>query len=164
MPNVISVNFEGVESGVQSVHIPEGDYALKVTKVLKKKAKESGNEYLLFMLKVTAGNSKGVGKTLPHTCSLTKNALWNLRNLLEAAGKTIPPKAIKIDLDKLINLEMAASVVDDDYEGKKKSVVGSFFPKSELGAEEKAEPTEEDESEGSEESTEEGGEEEELFE
>lgn len=129
----ITINFEGVESGgFASIHVPEGDYALEVKKVNKRVGKESGSDYLLFMLKITAGNQKGVGKTLPHTCSLTKNSLWNLRNLLEAAGKTIPAKAIKIDLDKLAGLKMGASLVDDEYEGKIKSTVGAFFPLSEL--------------------------------
>ena len=131
-PNMISVNFEGVEAGMSYVHIPEGDYSFKVVKVQQKEGQDSGKPYLLFSLKAQTGNPKGVNKVIPHTCSLTKNSLWNLRNLLEAAGKTIPPKAIKIDLDKLVGLTLAGSVVDDEYEGKKKSVVAAFFPISEL--------------------------------
>lgn len=145
MSNMISVNFEGVEAGMNFAHIPEGDYGFKVTKVQSKEGQDSGKPYLLFYLKVTTGNSKGINKVIPHTCSLTKNALWNLRNLLEAAGKTIPPKAIKIDLDKLIGLTLAGAVTDDEYNGKKKSVVSSFFPMSELSTE--AEKKKEDDSE-----------------
>lgn len=148
MSNVINVNFEGVESGgFSKPHVPEGDYLLKVKKVQQKKGKDSGAAYLLFFLRIVSGNPKGINKDIPHTCSLTKNSLWNLRNLLEASGKTIPAKAIKIDLDKLVNLEMGATLVDEEYEGKKYSVVGAFFPKSELNAvsneETEAEPTEE---------------------
>lgn len=162
---VISVNFEGVEAGFQSVHVPEGDYALKVTKVQSKVGKDSGAPYLLFSLKITAGNAKGIGKVIPHTCSLTKTSLWNLRNLLEAAGKQIPAKAIKIDLDKLANLTMAGTVIDDEYEGKKKSVVTAFFPLSELATTaDKKEDDSEDASDGTAEAETEGGEEEEeLF-
>lgn len=132
---VINVNFEGVEAGMNYVHIPEGDYALEVKKVVQKTGEASGKPYLLFSLKVTAGNDKGINKVIAHSCSLTKNALWNLRNLLEAAGKTIPAKAIKIDLDKLIGLKMAGTVIDDEYDGKKKSIVSAFFPTSELSTE-----------------------------
>lgn len=163
----ISVNFEGVEAGVNYVHIPEGDYALKVTKVQNKVGQDSGKPYLLFNLKVTAGNSKGLNKVIAHSCSLSKNALWNLRNLLEAAGKTIPAKAIKIDLDKLINLEMAGTVIDDEYDGKKKSIVSAFFPKSELSTETEKPKTDDEEvadADSSPETETEGGEEEEeLF-
>jgi hypothetical protein len=167
MANLITVNFEGVESGGGFVHIPEGDYGLKVAKVVQKVGESSGKPYLLFTLKATKGNPKGVNKSIPHTCSLSKNSLWNLRNLLEAAGKAIPSKAIKIDLDKLVGLEMGGSVVDDEYEGKKKSIVTAFFPLSELvkveekEAEESATETEDEEAGDSAEATEE---EEELFE
>jgi hypothetical protein len=154
MSNVVSVNFEGVESGGSFTHIPEGDYAFKIARVIQKKGKDSGNAYLLFTLKVTQGNPKGLNKSIPHTCTLTKNSLWNLRNLLEACGKTIPSKAIKIDLDKLVNLTLAGSVVDDEYEGKKKSVVAAFFPISELVEEGKEKEVEGDSTE-----TEEAGEE-----
>ena len=164
---VISVNFEGVEGGSNFTKIPEGDYAFKITKVVQKTGENSGKPYLLFTLKATSGPAAGVNESILHTCSLTKNALWNLRNLLEAAGKTIPAKAIKIDLDKLTGLTLAGSVVDDEYGGKKKSVIAAFFPLSELATSAVKKDDEEDASdplsgseEGEEESTEE---EEELF-
>lgn len=168
MANLITVNFEGVESGGGFVHIPEGDYGFKVTKVVQKTGESSGKPYLLFTLKAIKGNPKGLNKNVPHTCSLSKNSLWNLRNLLEAAGKTIPSKAIKIDLDKLVGMEMGASIVDDEYEGKKKSVVAGFFPMDELvdtgKSKDKEEETEESDSEESGDSAEATDEEEELFE
>jgi uncharacterized protein DUF669 len=167
MPNTISVNFEGVEAGMNYVHIPEGDYGLKVVKVQSKVGQESGKPYLLFSLKAISGNPKGVNKVIPHNCSLTKNALWNLRNLLEATGKTIPAKAIKIDLDKLTGLTMGGTIIDDEYEGKKKSVVTAFFPLSELSTEaEKPKADEEvvgDDAEATDAEAEGGEEEEELF-
>ena len=147
----ISVNFEGVESGGGQVHIPEGDYAFKIMKVVQKNGKDSGNPYLNFSLKVTQGDAAGLNKVLPHICTLTKNSLWNLRNLLEATGKTVPAKALKIDLDKLVGLGLAGTVVDgDEYKGRKKSVVATFFPVSDLG---KAEDSD-SEGDGDEEGTE----------
>lgn len=148
MPNLVSVNFEGVESGVQQVHVPEGDYGLKITKVVQKVGEESQKPYLLFSLKITSGHKGGIGKTVPHTCSLSKNALWNFRNLLEATGKTIPAKAIKIDLDKLTGLTLAGSVVDDEYKGKPKSVFAAFFPLADLNAEKESDKEEADDLEG----------------
>lgn len=131
----ISVDFTGVESGGGFQHIPEGDYILKVAKIKQGIGEESKKPYLLFSLKAIKGPKKGLNKTIPHNCSLQKNALWNLRNLLEAGGKTIASKAINIDLDKLIGLEVGASVVDDEYEGKPKSVVANFFPPKEWSEE-----------------------------
>jgi hypothetical protein len=77
----------------------------------------------------------------------------------------VPSKALKIDLDKLIGLELAATVIDDEYEGKKKSTCSAFFPMAELSPEvaPDGEETDGDESEEGE-TTEESGEDEELFE
>jgi len=154
---VVRVNFEGVESGggVRAPHVPEGDYALKCTKVETKKSKEEQNPYLLFHLKLIKGPKKGVGKTIPHSCSLQKQSLWNLRNLLESMGVQVPSKLIKIPLDKLVGKTCAGTVVDDEYNDREKSSFGAFFPLEELGKT----SDNADELEGDEE--EEGGEEEE---
>jgi hypothetical protein len=63
---------------------------------------------------------------------LTKQSLWNLRNLIEACGKQVPSKAVKLDLDKMIGWECAGTAIDDEYEGKKKSVISTFFPMEDL--------------------------------
>jgi hypothetical protein len=133
MPRIITVDFEGVETGGKGVRVPEGDYGLEVTEVKGKKGEESGKNYLAITFKLTQGDKKGIGKKLPHSCSLQKQSLWNFRNLLEACGKQVPAKAVKIDLDKLIGLECAGTVVDDEYEGRKKSIISAFFPLEDLG-------------------------------
>lgn len=164
MPRLVNLNFEGVESGGGSVLVPEGDYGFKIAKATNKKAKTSGNPMIVFDLKATKGPAKGVGKTIQHRCMLTKQSLWNLRNVLEAAGYTVPAKALKLDLDKLVNKELAGTVITEEGEYKddagklkktKKSIVTAFFPMSELGSgSEKSEESEEtEETEGGEEST-----------
>jgi len=45
----------------------------------------------------------------------------------------VPSKAVKIDTNKLVGKECAGTVVDDEYEGKKKSIISAFFPMSDLG-------------------------------
>jgi len=130
---VVEVNFEGVEAGAMFVRVPEGDYGLKITKADIKKGSESGKNYINLTFKLTKGAKGGVGKSLPHSCSLQKQSLWNLRNLLEACGKEVPSKAVKINLDKMIGWECAGTAVDDEYEGKKKSVISAFFPLADLG-------------------------------
>ena len=133
MPRLITVDFTGVEAGGGRVRIPEGDYGMKITEIKTKKGEESGKNYLLLSFKMTSGDKKGVGKTVTHVCSLKTAALWNFRNLLEACGKQVAPKSLKIDLDKLVGLECAGTVIDDEYEGKKKSVITAFFPLEDLG-------------------------------
>ena len=135
MPRPVTVDFTGVEAGFTSVKVPEGDYGWKVTKVVSKKAQSSGNPCLVFELLLTSGPKAGVGKKIPHNCTLTKQSLWNLRNLIEATGRQVPSKALKLDLDKMVGWTGAGTVIDDEYDGKKKSVFSAFFPASELSAE-----------------------------
>jgi hypothetical protein len=53
--------------------------------------------------------------------SLEKQNLWRLRELLEACGKPVPRKQVKIDLTKLIGLQCGATLIED-------GVIGFFFP------------------------------------
>jgi hypothetical protein len=161
MPRPVTVDFTGVEAGFTSVKVPEGDYAWKVTKVVSKKAASSGNPCLVFELLLTAGPKGGIGKKIPHNCTLTKASLWNLRNLIESTGRQVPSKALKLDLDKMVGWTGAGTVIDDEYEGKKKSVFSAFFPISELSSEPEVTGTASAEAEESEEGDElgEGGDE-----
>lgn len=161
MARLVKVDFTGVEAGSNFSRVPEGDYAFKINKVDLKKG-DKGN-YLLFHLKVTKGNPKAIGKMVPHNCSLTKQSLWNFRNLIEACGKPVASKALNIDLDKMVGWELAGTVVDDEYEGKKKSVVSGFFPVGDLQSVTNTEGKETDSvTEGEEAETEESGSDEEV--
>lgn len=132
MPRDLRIDFTGIEGGAMFVRVPEGDYALKISKIDLKKGKESGNQYLMFQFKTVKGPAGGVNKMVPHSCSLQKQSLWNLRNLIEACGKPVPSKAVKLDLDKMIGWECAGTIIDDEYEGKKKSTISAFFPMEDL--------------------------------
>lgn len=133
MSNVITVNFEGVESGRGRIRVPEGDYAMKLKKVSQKKGSDSGEPYLLVGFELSKGPEKGNKKVLSHNFSLQPQSLWNFRNFLEACGKQIPSKKLKIDLDKLLNLQCAGTVIDDEYEGRRQSNISAFFPLEDLG-------------------------------
>jgi hypothetical protein len=130
---VISVDFTGVETGQGRVRVPENDYGLKIKTVKHKTGEDSGKPYLDLGFEIIKGEKKTLGKVLQHSCSLQKQSLWNLRNLLEACGKQVPAKAVKIDLAKLSDLTCAGTVIDDEYEGRKKSVISAFFPLADLG-------------------------------
>lgn len=131
---VIRVDFTGVEAGGGFVRVPEGDYGMEITKVQQKTGEDSGKAYLNISLKLSQGDKKGNGKTLVHRASLSQKALWNLKNMLEACGKQVPSKALKITLSNLIGLKCAGTVIDDEpYEGKIKSIVSAFFPLADLG-------------------------------
>lgn len=131
----VVVDFAGVEGGGggQFTHVPEGDYAFKVSKTTMKKGGDSGKPYIEMFSEITRGDKKG--KKLRDTFSLQKQSLWKLRNFLESCGKTVPSKAIKLNITKMVGWEFAGTVSDEEYEGKKKSIISSYFPLSELSKE-----------------------------
>jgi hypothetical protein len=132
---VITVDFAGLKSGGGGVNprVPAGDYGVKCTKVVLKTSDKSKQKYLDISFKLIKGNKKGLGQVLHHSCSLQTQSLWNLRDMLEAMGKEIPAKAIKISTERLVGYTCASSVTDDEYEGRKKSRIASFFPLADLG-------------------------------
>jgi hypothetical protein len=130
---IINVDFTGVTTGGGRVHIPEGDYGVKLASIKNKKGTDSGKTYLEAQFTTNQGEKKGLNKKLYHNFSLQKQSLWNLRNFLESCGKTVPSKAVKLNVSNLVGLECACTVVDEDYQGKPKSVISAFFPIDDLG-------------------------------
>lgn len=119
----VRVDFSKVEDR-KSTRVPEGDYPVKITKV-KHTESEKGNPMLVFSFEITEG--KYAGETLIDRCVLTEKALFRLRNLLQAAGKKVPKKAVNLDVKGLKGLELGITTVDDEYEGRISSKVGDYL-------------------------------------
>lgn len=129
---VIKVDFTGVETGGGRPRIPAGDYGFRIKAV--KTGKSDNGPYLNFHMLAIQGDKRGLKKVIQHTCSLLKQSLWNLRQVLEACGKQVPSSIVNIPLDKLVGLELAGTVMDDEpYQGRIKSIITAFFPLSDLG-------------------------------
>ena len=107
----VSVDFEGVESRVT---LPEDDYHLKVEEVTQ----EEGNEYdyLKWKFKTVHSQTNLNNKPVYNNTSLAPQALWNLRNLLEAIGIETPDSAYDIDLDGVEGMEFVGSIEHEEYE------------------------------------------------
>ena len=67
----------------------------------------------------------------PVYCVLNPDSLWKLRQVLLAAGFKVPKKRLTIDGNRLVGKDVGIFLEDDEYEGKKKSVISSFFPAEE---------------------------------
>lgn len=130
----LAVDFSDTEarSGGQSFHFPPDDYPVQVMKAEMGKSANKGTPQVTFTLAVTEGKYKG--KKIRYDCFLLPQSLWTLRNLLEAAGKTVPQKRINLDTDKLKGLKFAVTIEDDEYEGKMRSKVTDTFSLKELSA------------------------------
>ena len=143
---IVSVDFTDVESGGK---IDDGEYICTVEEVEEKES-ESGNEYLNWKLKTEGGS------TLYHITSLQPQALFNLKNTLEACGMEVPQSAFDVDLDSVIGAEVGVIVENETYQGKRRPrVVDLFSPDGEADSDEDEEEPE-DEEEEIEEETEEG--------
>lgn len=120
--NVLSLDLSNVEGRVL---VPEGDYPLKVKTVTQ----EEGNaaDYLKWEFVIVGG--KYDGKSIkPYNTSLSPQALWNLRGLLEALDFDVPDSAFDLDFDELVDMEMMGSIEHDEYEGRKSSALVDFWP------------------------------------
>ena len=124
--NVLKIDFTNVEPGGK---VPEGDYPVRVKEVTLEES-SSGNPYLKWIFEIIDGKHKG--KVLYHNTSLQPQALFNLRNTLEALGMEVPQTVVELDLDNLIGLKAAVSVEIEVYQGKEKSRVVEVFPLEDL--------------------------------
>ena len=127
----IKVDFSEVES--QDFSLPNGPYILAVTSVEKKRSEASGNDYLGWEYKVAEGKHKG--KKVWDNTSLQPQALWRLRNLLEAMGMEIEDGEMDIDLDDLAGELIGVEIENEKYNGKNKARIINFLAVSELEGE-----------------------------
>ena len=102
----------------------EGDYKAKVVAVADAKAKDDTPQWL-FTIEV------GTGK-YPYYCKHQENQLWKIRNLLVAAGVSVPKKRVKVDPNVVVGKTIAVTLEDDEYDGKAQSSISATFPVSEL--------------------------------
>lgn len=124
------VDFSNVKDGgnFNTSQVASGDYLAKITKVEDAKSKGDDTHMYVFTIKLTKHSSYAY----PYYCKLQENQLWKLRNLLIAAGMTVPKKRMKLDPNKVVGKTVGVTMEDDEYEGKMKSVVAAIFPAAEL--------------------------------
>src|SRR5450755_1873232 len=120
MAKGIVVDFSGVETGGGRTRVPEDDYRV-VVKAVKQTESKAGNQMLVWDFEISAGKFKG--KTLRDRTVLTKEAMWKLKQVLEAMGMQVPNKKVALQLAKYIGKELGVTTVDDEYEGRISSKV-----------------------------------------
>jgi hypothetical protein len=135
------LDFTNVKDGggqFNKKHQQEGDYAGKVTKVEDAKSKADNIAMWLFTIEAGTGS-------YPYYCKHQENQLWKIRNLLVAAGVSVPKKRVKVDPNILVGKSIGVTLQDTEYEGKVQSEIGSIFPASELEAEDEPDEDEAEE-------------------
>lgn len=122
----IRLDFSKTEerSGWNTRHIEEGLYKMKVAGVQETEAQD-GTAMLVYSLVPT--DSRYKSRNFPYYCKLQQNQLWKLRDLLVAAGQTVPKKALAIDPSVVVGKSVAAEVADDSYQGQVRSQVQGTY-------------------------------------
>lgn len=117
----VTVDFKGVEGRIK---VADGDYELEVDEITQ----EEGDKAPYFKWKFKITGPESTGALLYHNTSLAPQALWNLRNLLEALTIEVPNGPLDIDLTELVGLPVGGSVVNEKYEGRDSPKLVDFFP------------------------------------
>lgn len=128
-----NIDFTDVKDGgaFNRNRIPAGDYAAIITKVEDAVAKDK-EDMFVFHIKIKSRPSA----VFPYYCKLQDNQLWKLRNILIAAGKTVPKKKMKVDPNVVVGKTIGVTVADaEDYNDREQSEVDGVFPASELDEE-----------------------------
>ena len=134
----VNADFTNVKEGgvFNTKRIEAGDYLAKIVKVEDSPVKSGENkgraQYLFTLQLVDLPSSK-----FPYYCQIAENQLWKLRNILVAAGKTVPKRKQKVDPNQIVGKLIGVSIEDDEYENKvgktvDRSVVNGVFPASDL--------------------------------
>lgn len=114
--STLTVDFSNTESKLKP-----GEYLAAVEEV-SVETSPSNTEYLKWKFKLDEG---GIAY---YNTSLQPQALWNLRNLLEALGVTVPNSALDVDLEDLLGRELMVLIDMEEYEGKKRPKMTDFWP------------------------------------
>ena len=126
-----NLDFSNVKEGgnFNKKRIPAGDYLAKITKVEDAPTKEGGKPQYLFSIRIESRP----GSVLPYYCQLSdEKQLWKLRNILIAAGKSVPKKKQKIDPNVIVGKLIGVTIGDSEFDDKEQSEIEALFPAAEL--------------------------------
>lgn len=117
----IKVDMTNVEDGFPL--LPEGDYICKVAKITVEDGEKA--KYLKWELVVGLGQFKG--QKIWNNTSLAPQALFRLRDTIQACGVDVPKSVMSIDTDKFVGKIVGITVAHGTYKGKAKAEVGDLW-------------------------------------
>lgn len=131
MAKKLKLDFSKVEerSGYNSRQMPEGLYEAKVSGFELRDAPD-GTGMVVYGLRPTS--QKYSTRNFSYFCKLQQNQLWKLRDLLVAAGETVPKKSTQIDPEKIVGAKVVIEVGDGTGQYSDRSEVVAVYPLSAL--------------------------------
>lgn len=112
MAKKIRLDFSKTEerSGWNTRAIPEGIQKMKIDAV---QITEANDGTPMWIYALVPADSRYKSRRFPYYCKIQPNQLWKLRDLLVAAGITVPKKAVSIDPEAPVGAFIAAEVEDE---------------------------------------------------
>jgi hypothetical protein len=104
-------------------HREEGEYIGKIIKVEDDKSK-AGNERWTFTVQVD-GDARS---TYPFYCEHASNQFWKIRQVLVAAGITVPRKRVGVDPNKVVNKAVGIILEDHEWNDRMSSSIAELIP------------------------------------
>lgn len=126
MAKKIRLDFSKTEerSSFNGRHIPEGLHRMKIVACQETEAQD-GTAMLLFTFVPTEAAYKA--RRFPYYCKLQPNQFWKVRDLLVAAGLSVPNRVYQFDPQTVVGKLIACEVEDDSYQGNiRSSVAGTY--------------------------------------
>jgi hypothetical protein len=129
MAKKIRLDFSKVEerSGWNTKEIPEGVHEMKIVSVEVGEAKD-GTDMITYGLVPT--NPKYKTRLFPYYCKLQQNQLFKIRDLLVAAGISVPKKVTSIDPEAPVGKIVAAEVSDETGQYAGRSSIDGIYDRS----------------------------------
>jgi hypothetical protein len=126
MAKKIKLDFSKVEerSGWNTKGIPEGVHKMRVADVQET---EAGDGTPMLVYSLIPADPRYKTRNFPFYCKLQQNQLWKLRDLIVAAGGTVPKKLGLVDPNGPVGKFIAAEVSDETGQYAGRSTVDNTY-------------------------------------
>jgi hypothetical protein len=121
-PQLNNVNWDEIAKGEI---LPEGKYAARIDKVEEKVSKPPKNNPY-WQVTFTLTEEPHTGRKAWDKFMLSTDALWKLKNLLDAIGLEVKGEA-DLDSNDLLQQEVGIVIKHETYEGQLRHRVQGFF-------------------------------------
>jgi hypothetical protein len=139
-------------------HIDEGDYVATCVHFQDGESK-AGNPMWSFGFKIP-----GKAGTFPYHIVIDGTQDWKIKNMIVSCGMALPKARAKVAPERFLKRKFGVTMVDDEYEGRLKSVINDMMPYGDVasnGAGKKRRPDDDDDEDLEEDDVEEDDEDEE---
>lgn len=127
--DTVKVDFTGVSSEGGGRLLDEGKYTFEVKEAELTEAESSGKDMIALTLEVVEdadGNDDFAGTKAWDNLSLQPQALWKLRQFMEAAGLETEDGEMDIDPSEFEGLVVVANIIHEEYRGRTKHRIDGY--------------------------------------